>query len=129
MTRRRRDDCAFVCVDVIKLGPSSLLGLAYTDRFTSEKLPDFTLARIQISRNDGMFGADDYAGRLQADFCSMRAKMAFRRGTVIRIDVDGVVRAGLHTCFAANTALGAEVDNSVFALVHRGHGADRDTGW
>ena len=56
----------------------------------------------------------------------MRAKMAFRRGTVIRINVDGVVRAGLHTRFAAYTALGAEVDNTVFALVHRGHGADRD---
>jgi hypothetical protein len=34
----------------------------------------------------------------------------------------------LHAGFAANAALGIEIDNPVFALVHRRHGTDGDAG-
>src|SRR5579863_2538383 len=58
----------------------------------------------------------------------MSAEMAFRCGTFVGIDVNGIVRAGLHAGLASNTSLGTEVDDTVFALIHRGDGADRDTG-
>src|SRR5690349_9909079 len=54
----------------------------------------------------------------------MGAEMTFGGCALVGIDVDGVVRAGLHAGFAANTAFGAEVHYPIFALVHRGHGAD-----
>jgi hypothetical protein len=58
----------------------------------------------------------------------MRAEMALGGGAVVRIHVNRIVRTGLHAGFAANAALGIEIDNPVFALVHRRHGTDGDAG-
>ena len=55
----------------------------------------------------------------------MRAEMAFGGRTIVRIDINRVIRTGLHAGFAANTSFGTEVDDAVLALVHRGHGTDR----
>src|SRR5882724_2212789 len=49
----------------------------------------------------------------------MRAEVALRRRTFVRIDVDGIVGAGLHARLTADAAVRTEVDDTVFALVHR----------
>lgn len=59
----------------------------------------------------------------------MCTEVAFGRCAVVGIDVNGVVRAGLHAGFAPDTALGAEVDDPIFALIYSGDGTDRDAGW
>ena len=74
-----------------------------------------------------MFGANHHARRLQSKFDAMCAEMAFRRRTIIGIDIDGIVGAGLHARLAADASVRVEIDNAVFALIHRGHRADGDT--
>lgn len=59
----------------------------------------------------------------------MRAEMAFGRGAVVRIHVNRIVWTGLHAGFAANAAVGIEIHDAIFALVHRGHGTDGDARW
>src|SRR5579864_3579310 len=72
-----------------------------------------------------MFWTNDYAGGFQPDFSSMCTEVALRRGAFFGINVNGVVRAGLHAGFAADTSFRTEVDDPVLALVHRGHRTDR----
>ncbi len=129
VTGRRGNDGTLVAIDVVQLGPSSLFRLAHTNRFAGEQLRDLSVASVKISGNDGVLGAYDHTGRLEPDFGAMSAEVAFGRGTVVRIDVNGIVGAGLHARFAAYTAFRAEIDDAVFALIHRCHGADRDAGW
>ena len=83
---------------------------------------------VEISGNDGVLRAHHHAGRLQSHLRAMRAEVAFGGGAFVRIDVDGIVRASLHARFAADTALRTEIDDAVFALVHRRHGTDRHAG-
>ena len=83
---------------------------------------------VEISGDDRVLGTDDDAGRLEPDFGAMRAEVALGGGAVVGIDVNGVVRARLHASFATDAALGVEIDDAVFALVHRGHRADRHAG-
>src|SRR5579859_86271 len=128
VARSGRNDRALVTVNVIKLGPRSLLRLAHPHRLSGQQLRDLAVTGVEISRDDGVLRADNHAGRLQPDFGAMRAEMAFGRGAFVRIDVDGIVWAGLHAGFAPDTSLGAEINDAVFALVHRGHRTDRDAG-
>jgi hypothetical protein len=46
----------------------------------------------------------------------------------VRIDVDGIVGAGLHAGFTPDTSFGTEVDDPILALVHRSHRTDGDAG-
>ena len=69
-----------------------------------------------------------YARRLKPDLSAVGAEMAFCGRAFVRIDVDGIVRASLHTGFTADAAVGTEVNDAVFALIHRGDGADGDAG-
>lgn len=50
--------------------------------------------------------------------------MAFGCCVRLRIDVNGVVGAGLHACLAADADARIELDDSVFPLVHGAYGAD-----
>jgi hypothetical protein len=52
--------------------------------------------------------------------------MAFGRGSILRVHINGIVGTRLHAGLAANAAVGIEVDNSILALVHRRHGTNRD---
>src|SRR5579864_7291738 len=72
-----------------------------------------------------MFWTNDYAGGFQPDFSSMCTEVALRRGAFFGINVNGVVRAGLHAGFAADTSFRTEVDDPVLALVHRSNRTDR----
>src|SRR5579859_4254218 len=126
--RRRGDNGALVRVNVIKFWPRSLLRLAYPHWLAGQQLRDLAVTGVEISRDDGVLRADHNTGRLQSNFGAVGAEMAFGRGAFVRIDVDGIVWAGLHAGFAPDTSLGAEINDAVFALVHRGHRTDRDAG-
>jgi len=126
MARRRRHNRAFVAVDVIQLGLSSLLRLAHPHRFARHQLRRFTRRIVQISGNDGVLRTHDHAGRFQSDFRAMRAKMALRRRAIVGIHINRIVRTGLHAGFTPDAAVGVEIDNAVLALIHRSDGTNRD---
>ena len=115
----RGHDGALVGVNVVKLGPRSLLRLANPHRLAGQQLPDFAIHLIEISGDNRVLRTDHHAGRFQSHLGTMGAEMTFGGCSLVRIDVDGVVRAGLHAGFAANTAFGTEVHDPIFALVHR----------
>src|SRR2546422_4892432 len=54
------------------------------------------------------------------------AQKLLLRGVLIRVDVEGVVRARLHVRLAADAAARVEVDDPVFAAEERLGRADRD---
>jgi hypothetical protein len=58
----------------------------------------------------------------------MGAVVAFCCGMRIRIDIKRIVRASLHTGFAADTAVFVEVDDAVVAEKQRFYGADFNAG-
>src|ERR1700728_2056146 len=124
MPRCRRHDCALVSIDVIELGPRALLGLAHAHRFTREKLCDLSIAVVKISGNDGVLRTNHHARRLQSHLCAMRAEVASGRRTLVGININGIVRTGLHAGFASNAAFRTEIDDAVFALVHRRNWTD-----
>ena len=78
-----------------------------------------------------MLGADDDAGRLEADVGAMGAEVALGGCARVGVDVDGVVGASLQAGLAADADVAVELDDAVGALVHRGGGADRArrAGW
>lgn len=59
----------------------------------------------------------------------MRAEVTLRRRAVIRIDVNRVVRAGLHARLTTDAGFGTEIDDAVLSLVHRADRANRDARW
>ena len=121
-------DCAFVGVDVVQLGPCALLRFAHAHGFARQELRNLSITGVEITSDDGMLWADHDARRLQANLGSMRAEVALRRSAFVGIDINGIVWTGLHTGLAADAAFGAEIDDAVFALVHRGDRTDRHAG-
>src|SRR3977135_88516 len=126
MPRRRRHDRALVAINVVELGLSSLLGLAHPHRFSRHQLRHFTRRIAQIPRNDGVFRTHDDASGFQPNFSAMRAEMALGSRAIVRIHIYRIVRTSLHAGFAANAAVGIEIDNPIFALVHRSHRTNSD---
>src|SRR6266849_1707592 len=126
MPRRRRHNRALIAIDVVELGLSSLLGLAHAHRFPRHQLPHFTFRIAQVSRNDRVFRTHDHAGGFQSNFSAMRTEMALGGSAIIWIHIYRIVRTSLHAGFATNATVGIEIDNPVFALVHRSHGTDGD---
>ena len=57
----------------------------------------------------------------------MWAVVALLRGVVHRVDVEGVIRTGLHARFAPDTKVGVEVDDAVVAFEKCAGGANGDT--
>src|SRR5205823_1115612 len=58
----------------------------------------------------------------------MRAEIAFGRRVADRVDVEGVVRTGLHTGLAADAAVGIEIDHAVIAAIEGRHRTNGDAG-
>jgi hypothetical protein len=83
---------------------------------------------VEIARDDRLLRADDHAGRLQADLGAMGTEMTLGGGVGIRIDVQRIVRAGLHARLAADTAVTVEVDDAIRALVQGHCRTDRHAG-
>jgi hypothetical protein len=58
----------------------------------------------------------------------MSTEIAFGCGIVIGINIEGIVRAGLHTSFAANTSPVVEVYDSIRTAVESVGGTNLDAG-
>jgi hypothetical protein len=58
----------------------------------------------------------------------MCAEVTFCGRAIIRIHIYRIVWTGLHAGFAPDATVGVEIDNPVFALIHRGHGTNSDAG-
>ena len=64
-----------------------------------------------------MRGADDGAGRFEAHIDAVRAVIAFRGSVRLRIDIERVVRAGLHAGFTTDAAAVVKVDDAILSPV------------
>src|SRR5437660_11051385 len=128
MARRRRYNRTFIAINVVELGLSSLLGLAHAHRFPRHQLRHFTRRIAPVSGNNGVFRAHNHASWFQPNFGAMRTEMAFGSSAIVRIHIYRIVRTSLHAGFAANAAVGIEIDNPILALVHSSHRTDGDAG-
>jgi hypothetical protein len=126
MARRRGHNRAFIAIDVVELGLSSLLRLAHAHRFPRHQLCHFACRIAQVSSNDGVFRANDHASGFQSHFGAMGAEMALSSRAIVRIHVNRIVRTRLHAGLATNAPVRIEIDDPVLALVHRRHGTNRD---
>src|SRR5689334_1009509 len=109
-------DSSLIGPQIIDLGPSSLLWLAYAHRFTCNDLCNFRVWVVQITCNNGALRADNHARRLQPNLGPMRAVVALRSGMAIWINIQRIIGTRLHTGLTTNTAAGVEVDNAILAL-------------
>jgi hypothetical protein len=64
-----------------------------------------------------MFRADNNTGRFQPHLSSVGAVVALGGCVTVRIDIERVIRAGLHARFAPNTASGIKINNAIGTLV------------
>ncbi len=128
LARRGGDDGALFGVNVEELGLGALLGLAHAHRLRGQGAGDLGERVVQVAGQDGVLGADDDTGRLQAHLGAVRAEVALGRGVGVGVNVDGVVGAGLHAGLAADAGFGVELHNAVGALIHGRGGADVDAG-
>lgn len=58
----------------------------------------------------------------------MGTEVTFRRCVRFGIEIDRVIRTGLHAGFAPNANGWVKLDNTIVALVHRADGTDTHTG-
>src|SRR5260370_13374350 len=126
MPRHRWHNRALIAIDVVEFGLSALLRIGDANRFPRDRLRRFTFRIAQIPSNDGCHGDTDQTSRFQSNFGAVRTEMALGSRAIVRVHIYRIVRTSLHAGFAANAAVGIEIDNSVLALVHRSHGTDRD---
>ena len=75
-----------------------------------------------------MFGADNDTGGFESHIQTMRAESAFRGGVGFRVEIDRVVRAGLHAGFTSDADAWVKLDDAVRALIHGGDWTDAHTG-
>jgi hypothetical protein len=92
-------------------------------------LGNFSAGIIHIAGDDGVFGANHNTGGLQTQLGSVGAVVAFGGRIGVRVNINGIIRAGLHTSLAADADAGIEVDDAIFSLVHGRHRAYPYTGW
>ena len=83
---------------------------------------------LQVAGDDRVDRAHDDARRLESHVRAVRAEVALGRGAGVRVDVDRVVRTGLHARLAADADIRVELDDPVVALIHRLRRADRNAG-
>ena len=111
---------------VEQLRPGALLGGAHVDVVAGDHLGDPRLWIIEVTGHDRLGRADHHARRLQAELHSVRAEVALLGGVLLGVDVDGVIRAGVHARLAADAARRVEVDDAVGPPEQRSGRADRD---
>ena len=117
-----------VAVDVVQAGLRVLLDLPDRHLLLREQLGDLRRTVVHVAGDDGVFRADVHAGGLEADVHPVGAVVALGRRVGVRIDVQGVVGAGLHAALASDAAPRIEIDDAVFACVQRRHRADLHAG-
>ncbi len=117
-----------VAVDVKQVGHGAFFRFAHHGLVAGQQFADFGMRIVHVARNDRVFGADYHAGGFEADVDAMRAVVALGRRVGVGIDIQGIVRTGLHAGFAADAAVLVEVHDAVGAGVERFHGTDFDAG-
>ena len=75
-----------------------------------------------------MFGTDHHAGGFESHIQTMGAESAFGGGVGFGVEIDRVVRAGLHAGFASDANGRVELDDAVIALIHGRDGTDAHAG-
>src|SRR5262249_12869566 len=113
-------------VEELRLGP--LLRLPHRGLLRGDQAGDPRAGIVEITGHNGLHGADDHAGGLEADLDAMRAVVALGRRLCLGVDVERVVRTGLRARLAADAAISVEVHDAVGAPVESDGGADGDTG-
>ena len=83
---------------------------------------------VEVAGHDRLRRADDDAARLEPVLHPVGAEVALVRGRRLRVQVDGVVRAGVHARLAADAHRVVEVDDAVVPPEERRRRADRDAG-
>lgn len=126
--RRGRMHRRVVPADVEELRRGALLRAANGHFPLCKRTADFRIGIVHVPRDDGMLRTNDDAGWLQAYFNPVRTVMTLGGCPGIRIDVDGIVWARLEAGFAADARVTVELDDPVFALIHRAHWTDAHTG-
>lgn len=71
-----------------------------------------------------MFGADHDAGGFESHIQTMRAEMTFRGGVGFGVEIDRVVRAGLHTGFTSDANGRIKLNDAIRALIHGADGTN-----
>jgi len=75
-----------------------------------------------------MLGANIHTGRLQPDIYAVGTIITFRGRIRFRVNVQGIVGAGLHTRFAPDTSVVVKINDTVGARKQRFSRANFDTG-
>src|SRR5690606_35266608 len=97
-------------------------------RLGANQAGDLAVRVVNVAGDDRLLRADDDAGGQEILLDAMNAVVALGGCVVVRVDVESVVRAGLHARLAADALAVVEVDDAVRALVERLGGADADAG-
>src|SRR5581483_5709956 len=122
----RRIQQIAVHADVKQFRLGALLRLAHADFFQSDALADRAVRVVEVAGKNRLGGTDHFAGRLVAHVHARSIEVALGGGVALRIDVERIVRAGLHARLAADAALVVEIDDAVGAAKERHRRADFD---
>lgn len=115
-------------MDVVQLGIGSFLRFANLNRVKSLQLRYLALRVVPIAGYDGMGRANIDAGWLEAYLYAVRTVVAFRRCLAVRVDMNGIVGASLHTGLTPDAPLRVEINDSVVAGEQRGDRANGHAG-
>src|SRR5690348_12323401 len=126
MRRACRPDGAFFGPDVEELVTRVNSRLSQANRQLLGYLGIQAQRLVEVAGNDSLLRTDDNTCRLQPHLRAVGAIVALGGRIAFGVDVDGVVRAGLHAGFASDATVGVEIHNAVRTLVHGRNGADGD---
>src|SRR5215469_2384742 len=126
--KTRRFEQVPVDSDVEELRFCALVWFADCNLFCGDSAADLASGVVEIPGKDRLCRANDHASRLQLGFHTMRAEVTFGCCIVVGVDVQGVIRTGLHAALAADTSLIVKIDDSVGALVEGFGGANGNAG-
>ena len=111
---------------VVHLRQGSLLGRPHRGVAPGDEPGGLVVGVVEVGHFDGMGRADHHAARLETLLDAVIAEVALVGGIGRRVDVDGVVGAGVHAPLAADAVLVAEVHDAVRCPEQGTGGADVD---
>jgi hypothetical protein len=91
-----------------------------------ENCRNFALRVVLVAGYDGVGRADVHTGGLQAYFHAVSTVITLGGGFVVRIDMDCIIRTGLHAGLAANAPTGIKVDDAIVTRGQGRNGTDRN---
>ena len=115
-------------VDVKYFGGIALVGFSHLNLVSAHEAENFRFRIIDIADHNGLLRADVNAGGVQSMIHAMGAEIAFGRRLCVRVNVDGIIGAGLGAGSAADASLFVEIYNAVLALKQGPHRTDVHAG-